>query len=56
MRTMLYKVRETLLIVSLLLFFGAAFWWPLLYFAFGSIFIAVICDEIAERMGRRNKS
>lgn len=55
MRTILYKVRETLLILSLLLFFGAAFWWPLLYFALGSISVAVICDEIAERMGRKRK-
>lgn len=53
MRIILYKTRDCLLPLSLLFFFGAVFLWELLYVAFGSILIAVICDEIAERMGRR---
>ena len=52
MRTILYKARDILLPLSLLFFVGAIFSWPLLYAALGAIFIAVLCDEIAERMGR----
>ena len=55
MRTILYKARDILLPLSLLFFVGAIILWELLYVAFGSIFIAVICEEIAERMGRKQK-
>ena len=53
MRTILYKACEILLPLSLLFFVGAIFYWPLLYAALGSIFVAVVCDEIAERIGRK---
>lgn len=53
MRTILYKSRNILFVLSLLFLFGAIFSWPLLYAALGAIFIAFLCDEIAERMGRR---
>lgn len=55
MRTILYKVRDFFLPLSLLFFVCAIFLWELLYAAFGSILVAVICDEIAERMGRKQK-
>ena len=55
MRTILYKARDILLPLSLLFFVGAIVYWPLLYVALGLIFIALICDEIAERMGRKQK-
>jgi hypothetical protein len=55
MRTILYKACEILLPLSLLFFVGAIFLWPLLYVAFGLIAVACVCDEVAERMGRKQK-